>query len=347
MKALNEQRPHLGATKPHEQLLAAFTAMLDLESITVQPSRHANRALKSEALNIFALASVLTALGHARAADTLARLDINSRDRAKRRRKERKHLSTLRIFDVDLTAIIPLAPQGPIPIVANSATDDWLLPATLRDAGELSTLAQGIFRNLTTLHWAFARAEELEPRLGMERDETGESYEAQVRRMASVLGSCANLRTLKLAFHPPEAHNSDTYASSSTTQDGNTLSLAGLGLGDVSPFRQVSQPLPGLLGSAPQFTPAPVELDIELVLPFCRLGSPLHQVPLQQAANGSFRFLREFALSTVVLVDSTPLYNFITCHPLLEDIGFEDVGIRNGPTWSAVRLRLCFRAKHN
>jgi hypothetical protein len=336
VKALTEQRPHLGATKPHEQLLTAFNAMLDLESITVQPSRHANRALKPEALNIFALASVLTALGHARAADTLARLESNTRDRAKRRRKERKHLTTLRIFDIDLTAIIPLAPQGPTPIVANSATNDWLLPATLRDADELNTLAQGVFSNLTTLHWAFARAEGLEPRLGMERDETGESYEAQVRRMSSVLAACVNLRTLKLAFHPPDAHESETYTTTSATRSANTLSLSGLGLGDVSPFHQVAQPLPGLLGSAPQFIPAPVELDIELVLPFCRLGSPLNYDPLQHASNGSFRFLREFALSTVVLADSTALYNFITCHPMLEDIGFEDVGIRHGPTWSAI-----------
>ncbi|KAH7107864.1 hypothetical protein BKA62DRAFT_150115 [Auriculariales sp. MPI-PUGE-AT-0066] len=319
VKKLGTQKSLLAASEPQEHLRKAFSAMRKLNTLLIRPTRHSNRSAKSERLNVFALTSALGALGKSRPRDVL----------------------TLRIFDVDLTALMLLSPPGPESFVANSVSDDWLLPANLSNVNELRAIARSVFLPLTTLHWAFVRAEELEPRLALERDETGETQQEQVRRISSVLARCQHLESLKLAFHRPEGIVDSTIPAA----DDSVLALSGIQSNSTHNFAvpvaaqyqhqmQAQVPEPVSEAAAPTWRVAPVEIDIKLILPYCQSIPTV--VNDSRRLQAGFRFLREFVLSTIVLPDSNALHNFITNHPLLEEIGLEDVGIRHGPTWSAI-----------
>lgn len=307
MQAIEVQQKLMHAARPHEQLRAAVQSARRLRTLVIRPTRLSPHEPKPEHLNVYAFTSIIGAL-------------TPHDDHPPR------GITTLRVFDVDLCALLACAPCSPYapPLAVDAEGHSFFLPPLLRSWHDMHMAWCEVVRDLEALQCAFLRPDAFEPRLEQMREEAGETLEAQMLRTTEVLRVCRDLKELKLAFHyplsvtmtPPQSSTSRALQPAVCDSQGEMclpprcLSPSPAGL-----------PLPGI----------PVELDICFILPYC-------DVPTVPGSN--FQHLREFALSTVVLYDSSALFYFLRNHSALEVLGLENVGHRYGPAWSDPEVRL-------
>ncbi|KZV90970.1 hypothetical protein EXIGLDRAFT_750369 [Exidia glandulosa HHB12029] len=313
LRDLQAQQKLYYASQPHQQLRAGLQTARRLRTLVIRPTRLGVRDPKPESLNVYALTSIIAAL-------------TPQDDHPPR------GISTLRIFDVDLCALLACAPCSRYapPLAVDVDGYSLFLPPTLRSWHDMHVAWCDLVRDLESLHCAFLRPEALEPRLQQLRRGSGESVESQMERISSVLAVCSYLKELKLAFHKPlpQSTSSGTVHPSSSAADDSSMADAALQAQSLTP------------SPSPPPTPAhhninPVELDIRWILPFC----DAFQSP-------RFPFLRDFVLSTVLLQNSEPLLQFIRNHTTLESLTLLEIGFREGPNWTDPEFIQCLNSSH-